>query len=357
MKSPATLALCVFFICWASVVGCNRSSTNEVTTASADADAPRAEAEAAKTGLAQPRAELIEPATTEQQVDPDLARRTAEWVLQMGGGLEVALLEGGYQFPVKSSDELPEKPFRLHLIAFVDYPKPIDEELGRLQGVSLTALWLANSQATDAGLTHVKGIKNLENLNLGGSKVTDAGLAVLAGLPNLRSLSLGRGFTDAALVHVANLKQLEELYINDSDVTDTGLAHLKGLNDLQGLEAHYTRIGDTGLKVLNDSLPGLRSLGAAGANITDAGLAHLKLTALESLDANENPGITDAGLIHFKDLPNLKRLNLGETAITDVGLDTLAMLKLTEVWLGNTKVTDAGVSKLENAVQGLRVNR
>jgi hypothetical protein len=57
MKSAATLTLNVFFICLAGVVGCNRSSTNQIAHGKADADAAGAEAEAANTERAKPKAE------------------------------------------------------------------------------------------------------------------------------------------------------------------------------------------------------------------------------------------------------------------------------------------------------------
>jgi hypothetical protein len=42
---------------------------------------------------------------------------------------------------------------------------------------------------TDAGLVHLKGLTNLQDLNLHATAVTDVGLAHLKGLSQLRSLS------------------------------------------------------------------------------------------------------------------------------------------------------------------------
>lgn len=54
--------------------------------------------------------------------------------------------------------------------------------------------------------------------------------------------------------------------------------------------------------------------------------------------------ITDAGLVHLKELPNLKYLDLRFTRITDVGLGHLkGVKKLENIYLGGTKVTPAGV--------------
>ena len=43
---------------------------------------------------------------------------------------------------------------------------------------------------TDAGLVHLKGLTNLQSLDLDSTKVTDAGLEHLKGLTKLQSLSL-----------------------------------------------------------------------------------------------------------------------------------------------------------------------
>ena len=65
---------------------------------------------------------------------------------------------------------------------------------------------------TDAGLKHLKGLKNLQSLNLSHpeqTEVTDVGLQYLQGLENLQSLIL-----------------------NDNEkITDAGLEHLKGLSE------------------------------------------------------------------------------------------------------------------------------
>lgn len=50
-------------------------------------------------------------------VEPE--HRAAEWVLQMGGSLEVDLLEGGPRIVLKPSDKLPVQPFSLHLSSAV----------------------------------------------------------------------------------------------------------------------------------------------------------------------------------------------------------------------------------------------
>ena len=49
-------------------------------------------------------------------------------------------------------------------------------------------LW--NTKVSDAALERLKGLTNLEMLQLDGTEITDAGLEHLKGLPNLKWLTL-----------------------------------------------------------------------------------------------------------------------------------------------------------------------
>jgi hypothetical protein len=125
---------------------------------------------------------------------------------------------------------------------------------------------------TDAGLMHLKGMTNLETLDLHGTKVTDGGLVHLRGLNNLLSIDLR--------------------FIN---VTNAGLVHLKELTSLQTLKLHSTKV-------------------------TNAGLVHLnKLTNLILLDLRGTQ-VTDAGLVHLKGLSNLKTLGLFDSQVSAAGV-------------------------------------
>ena len=67
-------------------------------------------------------------------------------------------------------------------------------------------------------------------------------------------------------------------------------------------------------------------------------------------------GITDAGLVHLKDLIKLSHLNLSDTQITDAGLVHLkGLTKLERLDLKDTKVTDAGVADLQKALPNCEI--
>ena len=87
---------------------------------------------------------------------------------------------------------------------------------------------LVGTKVTDAKLEHLKGLTQLQTLNLMGAKITDAGLAHLKGLTQLQTLTLdGTRVTDAGLAHLKGLTQLQQLYVGSTQVTDAGIDDLK----------------------------------------------------------------------------------------------------------------------------------
>jgi internalin A len=163
---------------------------------------------------------------------------------------------------------------------------------------------------TDRWLVDLRGLKNLQALNLAGKQVTDAGLKELAALKNLQTLDLGcTSITDAGLKELAALKSLQQLSLRTTDITDAGLKELAGLKNLQWLNLWCTKI-------------------------------------------------TDAGLTELAALKNLRTLQLTGTKITDAGLKELAGLKSLQVlFLIGTKVTDAGVGELRKALPNCYIRR
>ena len=79
----------------------------------------------------------------------------------------------------------------------------------------------------------LKGLVNLETLNLSYTKITDTWLVHLKGFTNLETL---------------DLRWCEK-------ITDKGLVHLKGLSKLESLNLNGTKITDAGVKSIQESLP------------------------------------------------------------------------------------------------------
>jgi peroxiredoxin len=141
-----------------------------------------------------------------------------------------------------------------------------------------------------------------------------------------------------------------------AQITDAGLAHLKGLKLLETLRLENRQIGDAGLAHLG-GLISLKTLYLGGTQVTDAGLAHVRnMTKLESLCVHKT-GITDAGLEHLKDLTGLVYLCVHDTYVSNTGLASLqGMSSLKTLYLHNTQVSDAGLVHLNGMAALERLN-
>ncbi len=208
-----------------------------------------------------------------------------------------------------------------------------------------------DTQVTDAGLEHLRGLTSLEELNLRFTQVTDAGLEHLKGLNSLNELDLSdTQVTDAGLKHLKGLNSLEVLHIHDTQVTDVGLEHFKGLTSLKKLDLNDTQVIGAGLEHLK-GLTSLEWLNLHDTQVTDAGLKHLKgLDSLEWLGL-DGTQVTDVGLEHLKELTRLESLGLNGTQVTDAGLEHLkGLTSLERLGLHETQVTDQGVKKFRQAL-------
>ena len=158
--------------------------------------------------------------------------------------------------------------------------------------------------------------------------------------------------TDDSLRVITGLPQLKQLTLGNAEITDAGLVHLKRLTNLEMLSLHQSQITDAGLVHLK-GITNLQTLKIWDSTITDAGMEHLKgLANLQTLKIWDST-ITDAGMEHLKGLTNLESLYLTGTQITDAGLVHLKRLtNLESLDLGGTKITDAGLVLL----RGMNLN-
>jgi len=181
--------------------------------------------------------------------------------------------------------------------------------------------FIFDSRISDAGLVHLNGLTNLEELHLRATQITDAGLEHLKGLTNLKWLTLwGTQVVGTGLVHLEGLTNLETLDLQ-GPITDAGLEYVKGLTNLKHLSIESTEVTDRGLEHLKE-LSNLELLSIESTEVTDWGLQHLReLSNLELLAIRKN--ITDAGLVHLTEMSNLEVLDLQLTEVTLQGLKTL----------------------------------
>jgi hypothetical protein len=68
--------------------------------------------------------------------------------------------------------------------------------------------------------------------------------------------------------------------------------------------------------------------------------------------------VSDAGLVHLKGLTQFQWLSLNGTKVSDAGLVHLrGLTKLQELRLYDTKVSDAGAHDLQKALPNVKIDR
>ncbi len=182
-------------------------------------------------------------------------------------------------------------------LEFGGWTSPItDQGLdGLRQLTSLRRFHMSWTQGvTDAGIAHLSGCENLEDVNLMGTRTGDGAIQALAGKPHLRRFNTGRDVTDAGLTflhrfpifktwHGGEIRyglmsfqgQPNHLMI-DGPFTDAGMAALVGLEGLFSLSFfwHCPAFTSAGLEPLKH-LPNLGFLGCQGKNCDDEAMRHI----------------------------------------------------------------------------------
>ncbi len=118
---------------------------------------------------------------------------------------------------------------------------------------------LEGAEILDAGLRLVGQLHTLRTLNLAeAGRITDHGLSYLRGMTTLEDLNLrATGVTDAAMPHVGTLSNLRQLDLSGNPrVTDEGLVPLRSLSNLLTLKLQDTGVTEQGVKDLKAFLPG-----------------------------------------------------------------------------------------------------
>jgi hypothetical protein len=119
--------------------------------------------------------------------------------------------------------------------------------------------------------------RNLRQFNVFDfSRLSERQMALIADIGSITSLSLnGLDKTDAMLSHVSKLRNLEQLNVRVSRITDKGLGSLVSLPRLRSLDLTQTRVTDDGLRLLAGSRS-LRTVHVALTQVTQKGIAEVR---------------------------------------------------------------------------------
>jgi internalin A len=258
-----------------------------------------------------------------------------------------------------------------------------DADLRRLNDLpDLNSLDLSLTHITDQGMSEIKGLPGITDLNLYFAEyVTDEGIAAIKDWKKLKRLNMhGTKASDNALEHIAGLTALESLNVGNTLMTDVGLERLTSLTNLKELTMGGNELGDAGLQALRQ-MPGLTYLDLSGRQGTDKNVwtiamsetgldAVLTLKELRELRLGcvsigvgiEGTKLGEISLLivtpkwleQMKALTKLERLKLqGCNRIDDDSIRTLiAMPALREIDLQGTAVTEQGAAKFRAAKPG-----
>jgi formylglycine-generating enzyme required for sulfatase activity/Leucine-rich repeat (LRR) protein len=213
---------------------------------------------------------------------------------------------------------------------------PFPEEAFRVVAVNLEGV----KGLTDANLRCLRSCGKMESLGLysAGPGVTD--LHFLDGMTDLQHLDLREtGIGDDSMRPVRALRKLKTLNLRGcANLTSAGLAHLRDLMELEYLNLGLTRITD--LKDIA-GLKKLENLGFQGAQVTDEGVKNLAgLTGLVALDLRETK-VTGGCLMYLQALSKLRALNFDGSQAMGVGLQNLESLPQLELLgLSGTSLSD-----------------
>ncbi len=221
------------------------------------------------------------------------------------------------------------------------------EELSTLNQLETLEVWA--TPISPMAVNGLSKLQNLKNLDLAGTRIDDAAVAGLASL-SLRSLNLSKTkITDASIPVLLNIKTLESLTVAQTDVTGAAFKGYSKAN-LKKLDVSATQFGIDGFAAIR----GMKSL--EELNVHDAGLVEhtdanvfRTFPRLKILNAGAN-SITDAGMkVFFKGHRSLEELNLGGNQwITNNGLEALVAVKsLKRLDVKDTVVGELGARALK----------
>jgi Leucine-rich repeat (LRR) protein/tRNA A-37 threonylcarbamoyl transferase component Bud32 len=235
---------------------------------------------------------------------------------------------------------------------------PIDDEgIKSIAHLPLTALDLAYTKVSDAGIKRISSATTLRELHLEGVKITDTGLAALVKLKVLSDLFIGSDYnlTDRSWLTLSKMKSLQVLDLSrDSGMPEDGLVQLRSLPLLKKLNLHGMNITDKSSEVIRHCSH-LTSLDVSHTQIGNAFVTSLDSLKLEHLNISDDR-IDDKALLNLPNQRHLSTLVLSgaEQAITDKGVEVIAKIpNLRVLYLDREKwITDRALLYLGRC-QGL----
>jgi hypothetical protein len=225
--------------------------------------------------------------------------------------------------------------------------------LGRVPNVTTLSFGLGFAESK---LPLLRGLSDLEGFSSNGMQFTDEGVKVFTQFPRLKRLTFfhpPRTFTGVGLSHLSGLKHLEDLSIGGSPlVGDEALAAIGAIKTLKRLRVWHDGNTNAGVKRLTE-LPALESL-MLGQRLTNAPPSCpndetipllLEMETLKSLVLAETR-YGYPSLVRLKQLPELRQLTLSGVDMSEADFERLKK-DMPDVRISLSKPTAAEMQRID----------
>ena len=205
-----------------------------------------------------------------KSLPPGDDRKAAEWVLDMGGSVEV--LEVRDRKRIYGKGDLPKRSFDLTSLTLEKGPK-------------------TKPYADFTNLSVLAGLRKVREIRISGYPVQDDDVEYLATLPALEDLQITESwtFTGRKLSRIKVLEKLEHLNLRSCKISAEGIAQIAQLNQLKGLNFNGCKLKDSEILPLR-GLSNLDHLNLTTTDISLAGWKELKGLTLTSIGFSNPPG-------------------------------------------------------------------
>lgn len=212
---------------------------------------------------------------------------------------------------------------------------PLNVELPlRMIGQAFGAIPVPDGQAlyliaTPEGMKYFDSLSalkpgDIQHLRLHDVNITESNLKTIAKMSGLTALDLSfSDVNDSSIKYIVAVKGLKHLDLSSTLVRGMTLNKLKELNKLHHLDMANTKIHDFVVNTIVESCPNLRRLNLTGTPITDDAILKLqKLQDLRRLNISKT-GVSDKCIKGLLALKQLQRLNVSNTRLSQKKLNEL----------------------------------
>ena len=202
-----------------------------------------------------------------------------------------------------------------------------------------------NTLISDAGLAQLVHCDRLEEVLIYSSEVGDLGFHSLCNLRRITSILMYDcpSITDSVVRHLASARRLSELCLCGTKISNDAMEIVSTNSTIWSLGLDDTNIDDNGIELLS-IMEQLGILSMNRCSITGTGLRRFKPSGTIDFYLKGSKVIDESLEIMCSNALPVKTLDLSDTAITDIGLQSLSgITQLSSLRLNNTAVSDNGI--------------